>query len=144
MNGHEEMTALGFLIGRWKTEGYIRATGGRAASSFSGTDTYEWTLGSRFLLHKVDVMMQDERTEAIELIGEWNPQTNRYTLRSFDNQGTYTQMEAWLDKAGAFHILGTNMRAVLRVNDADTLSAHWDRSDDNENWQPWMELTLSK
>ncbi|MET0394247.1 MAG: hypothetical protein ABW019_13965 [Chitinophagaceae bacterium] len=82
-------------------------------SSFSGTDTCEWTPGSRFLLHKADVTMHGERTEAIELIGERKPETRRYTMRSFDNQGAYTQMEAWLDEAGAFHITGTNVRAVL-------------------------------
>ena len=68
----------------------------------------------------------------------------RYKMRSFDNQGTFTEMEAWIDDNGTFCILGEKMRSSLSIRDSNTLTAHWENSIDNQNWLPWMDLTLSK
>lgn len=144
MNIKSEMESLRFLIGRWHTQGEIKATGGNPASKLIGTDSYEWVLDGHFILHKVDVTMNNEKVEAIEIIGDFDEESKLYKMRSFDNQGAYTEMEAYIDEKGTLHILGDKMRANLSVSDNNTMIAHWENSEDNQEWFPWMDLKLSK
>jgi len=140
----EEMKALNFLIGKWSTKGTIKAGDTMPETTINGTDSYEWILNGCFILHKVDVMMGDARTEAVEIIGEFDNLGKTYKMRSFDGQGNFTTMEAHLDDNGALHILGENMRSKLSIADNNNMTAHWERSADNKNWQPWMDLVFSK
>lgn len=140
----KEMKALNFLIGKWNTKGDIKADGEMPAKKIKGTDSYEWVLNGCFILHKVDVVMGADKTEAIELIGEFNNKSKTYKMRSFDNQGNFITMEAHLDGSGTLHILGDNMRSKLSIDENNNMTAHWEKSEDNKNWQPWMDLTLSK
>jgi len=139
-----QMKALSFLIGKWNTKGDIKAGGKEPAIKIAGTDSYEWILNGAFILHKVDVMMGDNRTEAVEMIGEFDSTNKTYKMRSFDDQGNFTTLEAHVDDSGTLHILGDNMRSKLSIIDSDNMTAHWEKSADNKNWQPWMDLTFSK
>jgi len=138
------MKSLDFLIGKWNTSGEIVASEGNASSKFNGTDSYEWILDGHYILHQVDVIINNEKVEAFEIIGDYDPGTKRYKMRSFDNHGTFTEMEGYLDEMNTFHILGDKMRAQLSVIDKNTMSAHWENSKDNQKWAPWMDLKLSK
>jgi len=144
MDIKSEMEPLRFLIGRWHTQGEIKAIGDNPASKVIGTDSYEWILDGHFILHKVDVTMNNEKVEAIEIIGEFVVESRLYKMRSFDNQGAFTEMEAYIDEKGTFHILGDKMRAKLSVIDNNTMIAYWENSKDNQKWLPWMDLKLSK
>ena len=139
-----EISPLLFLIGKWKTDGTIISKEGVTESKIIGTDNYELILDGHYILHKVDVTMNNEKVEAIEIIGEFDATTKRYKMRSFDNQGAFTEMEAYIDEKGIFHILGDKMRSKLSMRDSNTLIAHWENSKDNKNWLPWMDLKLSK
>ena len=141
---HKEMKALNFLIGKWNTKGEIKEDGKMPATKIKGVDSYEWILNGCFILHKVDVVMGDIRTEAIELIGEYDNTNKSYKMRSFDNQGNFLTMEAHLDESGFLHILGDTMRSKLSMGDSNNMSAHWEKLDDSKNWQPWMDLRFSK
>ena len=44
---------LGVFVGKWITQGTIRATEDAAASEMRAIDQYEWLPGSFFMLHKV-------------------------------------------------------------------------------------------
>ena len=138
------MQRLGFLIGTWKTEGEVRAEGSTPAIPFKGTDSYEWILNKTFILHKVDVTMGKEKIEAFEVIGRTDLESKKYKMRSFDNQGAFTEMEAHIDEKGALHIVGANMRSKLIKQNDKKLIAHWERLVDNKEWVPWMDLQLSK
>jgi hypothetical protein len=82
---------LGALVGRWRSEGRIV---GEVPVPITGTDTYEWLPGGFFLVHHVDVVIGDQRVQAIELIGEYDPATDSFTARAYDNQGNVTIMRA--------------------------------------------------
>ncbi len=122
----------------------MKSGGEMPATKIKGTDSYEWILNGCFILHSVNVVMGDDRTEAIEIIGEFDSTTKTYKMRSFDNQGDFTTMEAHLDEMGALPILGDNIRSKLSMDDNNNMSAHWEKSADNKDWQPWMDLTFSK
>ena len=140
----DELAPLLFLIGKWKTEGRIFSKEGSTEGRIMGTDSYELILDNHYILHKVDVTMNNEKVEAIEMIGDFDAGTTVYKMRSFDNQGKYSEMEGKLDTQGTFQIHGDKMRSTLSISDSNTMVAHWEITEDNIHWRPWMELKLSK
>ena len=72
------------LVGRWRTEGHIV---GEPPIPVRGTDIYEWLPGGFFLVHHVDVLIQDQPVQAIEIIGELDQATGSIIGRAYDNRG---------------------------------------------------------
>jgi hypothetical protein len=89
-----ETRRLGALVGRWRPEGYIV---GDARVPITGTDVYEWLPGGFFLVHHVDVVIGDQKVQAIEIIGEDDQATDSFTARAYDNLGNVTIMRARVD-----------------------------------------------
>ena len=135
---------LEFLIGKWHTEGEVLATRDQPATTFRGTDTYEWVLGKKFIMHTVDVQMGDEKVEVIEMIHQDRKDPATYILTSFDSQGSITTMAAQLSGRDRLLIAGNGMRAVLTLEEDDKMRAYWEKSEDNAHWEAWMKLELVK
>lgn len=136
------LKALDFLIGKWTTEGEVMEPSSSQPVKIKGTDSYERALNGNFILHRVDVMMGDVRTEVLEMIGEYDKEENSYKMRSFDSEGAFTTMHASLNK-NMLEIDGGNMRAKL-IKGQDSMNAHWEISEDGKNWKPWMVLKLTR
>ena len=149
---------LGALVGRWRSEGHIV---GEVSVPITGTDTYEWLPGGFFLVHHVDVVIGDQQVQAIELIGEYDPTTDAFTARAYDNQGNVTIMQTRVDEQGVWRFTGGgDVAAVARPASADAsgavrstltispdrsgMTARWERSDDGASWQPWMDMTFTR
>jgi hypothetical protein len=98
-----ETRRLGALVGRWRSEGYIV---GDARVPITGTDVYEWLPGGFFLVHHVDVVIGDQKVQAIELIGEYDSATDSFTARAYDNLGNVTIMHARVDDRGVWTFTG--------------------------------------
>jgi hypothetical protein len=94
---------LGALVGRWRSEGHIV---GEVPVSIAGTDVYEWLAGGFFLVHHVDVMVGQQRVQALELIGSYDPATDAFTARAYDNLGNVTIMRARVDDQGVWTFTG--------------------------------------
>ena len=139
-----EIQRLGALVGRWRSEGHVVA---EVPVPITGTDIYEWLPGGFFLVHRVDVMIGQERVQALELIGEYDPATDSFTARSYDNLGSVTVMRARVDEQGVWRFTGGGdvaavarpassgaggaVRSTLRVKaDRSAMTARWERSDD--------------
>jgi hypothetical protein len=135
---------LQFLIGKWYTEGEVLATRDQPAASFRGTDTYEWVLDRKFIMHKVNVHFEAEKVEALELIHQDRKDPSTFILTSFDNRGTITTMAAQISGGERLLIAGNGMRAVLTIGEGDKMHAFWEKSEDNEHWNSWMKLELAK
>jgi len=127
----------------------------------TGTDSYEWLPGGFFLVHHVDVMIGQQRVQALELIGEYDPATDSFTARAYDNLGNVTVMRARVDDQGGWRFNGGGdvapvarpastdaggaVRSTLTVNtDRSGMTARWERSDDGATWQPWMDMTFTR
>jgi hypothetical protein len=149
---------LGALVGRWRSEGRIV---GDDPVPITGTDIYEWLPGGFFLVHHVDVEIGDQQVQAIELIGEYDPATDSFTGRAYDNQGNVTVMRASVDEQGVWRFTGGGdvaavarpaaagaggaVRSTLTVSaDRSGMTARWERSDDDTTWQPWMDMTFTR
>jgi hypothetical protein len=149
---------LGALVGRWRSEGHVV---GEVPVPITGTDIYEWLPGGFFLVHHVDVVVGEQKVQAIELIGEYDPATDSFTGRAYDNLGDVTVMRARVDEQGVWRFTGGGdvapaarpsdagaggaVRSTLTV-DADRrgMTARWERSDDGVSWQPWMDMTFTR
>lgn len=132
------------LVGKWVTELQLKQ---EPESPFRiiGTDTYKWLAGGFFLLHEVDVVMNEEPYRATELIGGYDTTTDSYPMRSFDSQGTFQTMQATLNDVGVWTFAGDTTRATLTISDDGThMTADWEQIDDKSKWQPWMKMKFTK
>jgi hypothetical protein len=147
------------IAGRWRTEGHVIA---EEPVPVRGTDVYELFPGGHFLIHHVDVTVGEHPVKAIEVIGEQDDQTDALLARSYDDNGATTLMRVRIDRAGAWHFSGGSdiapaarfdieapeaaaVRSTLRVAaDRQTMTAFWERTDDGQTWQPWMEIRFTR
>jgi hypothetical protein len=138
------MQELDFLVGYWETRGMVHAHDSSAAQKIKGTDSYEWALNGRFLIHRADVLIGNEKVEVIEMIGGGSDD-GPIPMRSFDNQGNFMVMEGRMENTGTLIITGKNMRSRLTLeNDASRMSAQWERFDEKNQWVPWMDMWFTK
>jgi Protein of unknown function (DUF1579) len=153
-----ETQRLGALVGRWASQGHVIAD---PPVSITGTDIYEWLAGGFFLVHHVDVVIGQQKVEALEVIGEYDPATHSYACRAYDNEGSVTIMRARVDDEGVWTFTGGGdvaaaarpdpgdepgaVRSTLTVSaDRNTMTAKWERIDDGSTWHPWMDMTFTR
>jgi catechol 2,3-dioxygenase-like lactoylglutathione lyase family enzyme len=153
-SSHERLQAI---AGRWATSGHVIA---EPPVPVVGTDIYEVLEGGRYLVHHVDVTVGEQAVRAIEVIGEPDPDTDGYLARAFDNDGKAEVMRLTIDDDGVFHFAGgseiarsaqpgdvstARVRSTLTVApDRSSMKALWERSEDGETWQPWMDMTFTR
>ena len=134
---------LDFLIGQWETRGMVHAHDSSVAQKIKGIDSYEWVLGGRFVLHRADVHIGNEKVEVIEMIGG-EPDAGLIPMRSFDSQGNFMVMEGRIENAGTLIITGEEMRSRLTLeSDENRMSAQWERKEKNQ-WVPWMDMWFTR
>jgi hypothetical protein len=146
---------LGALVGRWRSEGHVVGE----SVPIVGTDVYEWLPGEFFLVHHVDVTVGDQPVQAIELIGEVDPETGAFIARTYDNEGAVTIMHATVDDAGVWTFTGgpdiapaaqpyedsVAVRSILTIaEDGNSMHADWQRSTDGTTWEPWMDMSFTR
>ncbi len=131
------------LVARWRTSGTVLDEHGAASMTISGTDEYEWMPGGHWVIHRVDVLMGDDRTRAIEMIGDPGPDTT-FTMRAFDASGAFDTMTLTV-RDRRFHTVGDGVRNTLIVSpDGASMAAVWERRLDDGTWVHWMNLTLER
>jgi hypothetical protein len=139
------LSALNFLCGNWQTEGEILGDSGEVVDKITGIDSYEWVSGGCFLLHRVDVLMGDTKTEVIEVIGSYDSTDDSYAMRSFGNDGNFITMKGRFEKDGVFKIEGEGIRSTLVYNQSEqSMTISWERLQDGSLWKPWLNMKLSK
>jgi hypothetical protein len=141
-----EHTRLAALLGRWRTEGWTVETADGPAVKIDAWDTYEWLPGRRGLLHRVDARVGEEKVEGAEIIG-WDADRNAYLTQYFGSDGPSAYEASLVEEGGS---LVWSMRSAADrfrgtfSDDGNTITGHWERLDSAENWEPWMEITLTR
>jgi len=140
---HERLDAL---IGRWKTDGQTKETREAPAAKIDAVDTYEWAPGGFALLHGVDAKVGDETVEGAEIIG-YDPERGAYVTQYFGSDGP-AAYEADLARENGtlvWRMRSKGDRFTGTFNDdGNVITGHWELLDDDGNWQPWMDITLTK
>jgi hypothetical protein len=143
MNNDLAHEQLGKFAGCWNTEGKIMATEGTPEIRVYGTDTYEWLPGGFFLLHKVDVLVGNERNETFEIIG-FDKHIGKYTMQHYDNKGNSGFMTATCEEE-LWTFIGEGLRFTGGFkNDGKEFSGIWEQSADSKNWTHFMDIKLNK
>jgi Protein of unknown function (DUF1579) len=144
----ESDAALGrleVLIGRWKTEGQTIDASGAPPDKIVAIDTYERLPGGA-LLHLVDARVGDQKVEGAELIGH-DADRDTYVTQSFGTDGL-TAYEASLTEEGeglTWRMRSKATRFTGRFSeDGNVITGNWELQDDNGDWQPWMDIRLTR
>lgn len=142
-NNRIESTEFKKLIGKWKTVGRILATDNNTEMKIAGTDTYELILGGFFILHKADVMMGNERSQTLEIIG-LDETDNHATLEYYNNQGSSGKMTGTL-KSNELKIRGKMLRFRGQLNDSENqINGTWEKFNNEKEWESFLEMKLTK
>jgi hypothetical protein len=137
---------LAQLVGRWRTKGRTIATPEAPEAVIDALDTYEWLPGRFSLLHTVDARVGETRVEGAEIIG-WDPVRGAYTTLYFGSDGPNAYEAGFTDDDG---VLVWSMRSATDrftgrfSDDGATIVGQWERLDEGQSWQPWMEVTLTR
>jgi hypothetical protein len=133
---------LDALIGRWKTEG--RTIGG-AVDRIDAIDTYERLPGGA-LLHLVDARVGDHKVDGAEIIG-YDPARAGYRTQDFGSDGPNAYDASLVEDGGTlvWTMRSDRDRFTGTFNgERDVITGHWEALDEESNWQPWMDITLTR
>jgi hypothetical protein len=140
---HERLEAL---AGRWRTEGWTKGTADEPAARIEAVDTYEWLPGRFALLHSVDARVGEEHVVGAEIIG-WDPARSAYITQYFGSDGPNAYEASLAEEDGALvwsmRSKSDRFRGVFS-QDGNTITGQWEQLDSEQNWQPWMEITLTR
>lgn len=142
-NKPEEYQELEKFVGNWNTIGLIPATKESPEISVKGSDSYEWLPGQFFLLHKVDVLVGNDRNETLEVIG-YDKHAGYYILQHYDNKGHSGRMTGTLSD-GVWTFLGDTLRfrGGFKNNNKE-FSGTWEQLNDGRKWVHFMDIILRK
>ncbi len=131
------------LIAIWRTTGRVFDEHGAEVMRVDGTDAYEWMPGGHWIIHHIDVMMGDDRTRALEMIGDPSDDGS-FVMRAFDASGAFDTMTLRAN-GREFHTQGDGVRNTLTVApDGGAMAAVWERQRDDGSWVRWMELDFAR
>lgn len=109
----------------------------------TGTDTYELILDGFFILHKADVLMGNERSQTIEIIG-FDATNNQAILDHYNNQGFSGKMTGTV-KRNELKIAGKELRFQGRLNEGgNQINGTWERLDNRQEWKSFLRIKLTK
>lgn len=144
----EDLRAFEPIIGRWKTTGTVFDEHGTATQMISGTDEYEWMAGGHWVIHRIDVMMGDQRSQGLEIIGDRDAATGRYQMRAFDVGGSFSTMTALLQADGSWLLEGDGARTTFTPPGADRpfMTARWEREAEDRpgTLVHWMDVRFDR
>ena len=135
---------LAALVGQWRTEG--RTVDMPEPLLIDAVDTYEWLPGGSALLHIVDARVGEEQVKGAEIIG-WDSARGVYLTQYFGTDGPNAYDASLAEEDGRLVWRMSSPRDRFTGSfseDGNTITGHWERLDEEETWQPWMEITLTK
>ena len=140
----EHLKPLQPIIGRWRSSGTILDQNGTVTGTIAGTDTYGWLPGGNWIVHVVDVMMGEEHTEALELIGGREEASGGWQMHAFDTADQPGVMRLTVEEPGLLLLQGDGIRSWLRPEAGpDWMTTLWEREIDGE-WVPWMDMRFDR
>eukprot|EP01012_Entosiphon_sulcatum_P049543 TRINITY_DN68170_c0_g1_i1.p1 TRINITY_DN68170_c0_g1~~TRINITY_DN68170_c0_g1_i1.p1 ORF type:complete len:136 (+),score=12.14 TRINITY_DN68170_c0_g1_i1:208-615(+) len=132
---NNRLDLLNPYIGNWKTEGLTKS-----GEVISGTDIYEWVEGNFFLTHRLDVMINDKKVQALE-ITHYDDMEDVFRSQLFDNKGqiSISTLKIYDDIILIFADT-ERFKGNFRGN---TIEGLWEQFN-GKNWEPWMDIKLTR
>lgn len=140
---------LAVFLGEWHTTGDVFSETGQPVAKVDATDTYQWYPGQFFMLHNAKGKVSEEMVESLEIIG-YDANSDYFTVTFFDNSGG-TGTEKLRNDGNTWTWLGENVMGVKAhrctatvSEDGKSIRALHEKSEDGQNWLPWMDVMLRK
>src|SRR6266566_9526902 len=138
-----EHKRLDVLIGKWMNEGQTIAGARAPAVKILTSDVYEWMPGGFFVLHTAYGRIGNRDVGGTEIIG-YDAASQKYRSHFFDSQGNISMQEVTAS-GDTWKWTGEQTRCTaVFTNQGKTQTAHHERVDEQGNWVPAMEVTLTK
>ncbi len=138
-----EHKLLDVFIGKWINEGHTVASASAPAVEILTSDVYEWMPGGFFVLHTAYGRIGNMDVGGTEIIG-YDAASKKYRTDFFDSQGNVSTEELTV-RGDTWTWKGETTRTTATFTDnGKTQTAHHERLDDEGNWVPSMEVTLTK
>lgn len=141
----DQVQQLQALVGKWHTKGYTRPTADTPVAEIDATDEYDRLPGGA-LLHLVDARVGDQKVEGAEIIG-FDPHRQSYVTLYYGTDGPNSYEARFEQENGALVWKMASARdrfTGIFSKDGNTITGHWELIDQAGNWQPWMDVTLTK
>jgi hypothetical protein len=142
-----ESELLDVFVGKWHTTGEVVAP--KPVLKIDVIDTYEWLPGDYCLMHAADGLIGNDKIHSIEIIG-YDASRKMYFAPFFDDQGGAGWEEIQVeDNVWTWHgknVMGVKHHRCIAVvsDDGHSVKALHERSEDDKNWELWMDVTLNK
>lgn len=143
---NRDLDRLAPLVGKWATRGWTRETLSSPAVEIIATDTYEWIADGFVLLHTVDAQVGKETVKGAEILS-FDREQKMFVTQYFGSDGPNTYTAEMVDEDG---VLVWKMESKVDrftgrfSEDGNTIKGYWELLDENKNWKPWMDITLTK
>jgi hypothetical protein len=140
----KHLEPLQAIIGRWRSSGTILDEDGLSVGTIAGTDTYSWLPGGHWVVHEVDVMMGEERTQVLELIGGHDEASGGWQMHAFDTADSPGRMSLTVKGPGLLLLQGNGVRSWFRPQAGpDRMTTLWEREVDDV-WISWMDMRFER
>ena len=138
-----EHQLLEVFLSKWINEGSTVASADTPSVKILTSDVYERMPGRFFVLHTAYGRIGDLDVGGVEIIG-YDAASQTYRTHFFDSQGNISSQELTEDH-GVWRWRGEQTRCTEVFTDQDkTQTAHHERLDEQGNWVPSMEVTLTR
>lgn len=141
-----EHKRLEVFIGKWINQGETVASADAPAVTIVTSDVYEWMPGGFFVLHTAYGRIGDMDVGGTEIIG-YDAASGNYRTYFFDSQGNISSQELTVrgETDDTWKWTGEQARCTAIFSDhGKTQTAHHERLNEQGNWVPSMEVTLTK
>ncbi len=134
---------LDIFIGKWINEGHTIASADAPSVNILTSDVYEWMPGGFFVLHTAYGRIGDLDVGGTEILS-YDAASKQYRSHFFDSQGHISTQE--LTASGdTWKWTGEQTRCTaVFTGQGKTQTAHHERLDEQGNWVPSMDVTLTK
>lgn len=138
-----EHKRLEVFIGKWMNEGQTIASTSAPAVKILTSDVYEWMPGGFFVLHTAYGRIGNMDVGGTEILG-YDSVSQQYRSYFFDSQG-HVSMQEVTASGDTWKWSGEQTRCTAVFSDqGKTQTAHHERLDEQGNWIPSMDVTLTK
>lgn len=140
----EHLAPLQPIIGRWRSSGVIVDGDGKVLGQITGSDTYTWLPGGQWIVHEVDVLMDQERVQTLDLIGGREEVSGGWHMIAFDTADQPGRMTLTVQEPGLLLLQGDGVRSWFRPQaGSDHMTTLWKREVDGR-WLPWMDMRFDR
>ncbi len=132
------------IIGRWRSSGTVLDADGSVVATVAGSDVYSWLPGGHWIVHEVDVIMGEERTQVLELIGGRDEGSGGWQMHAFDTADSPGKMLLTAAEPDLLLLQGDGVRSWFRIRAGDRhMTTLWER-EVGHRWIPWMDMRFDR